>query len=49
MFRFRAGRKIKYKDTDGNVINDPEMTKLAKQFFESISQKESRTDASICE
>jgi len=34
-----ARRKIKYKDTDGNVINDLEMTKLAKQFFESISQK----------
>jgi len=34
-----ARRKIKYKDTDGNVINDPEMTKLAKRFFESISQK----------
>ena len=34
-----ARKKIKYKDTDGNVINDPEMTKLAKQFFESISQK----------
>lgn len=34
-----ARKKIKYKDTDGNVINDPEMTKLAKRFFESISQK----------
>ena len=34
-----ALKKIKYKDTDGNVINDPEMTKLAKRFFESISQK----------
>ena len=34
-----ARKKIKYKDIDGNVINDPEMTKLAKQFFESISQK----------
>jgi hypothetical protein len=34
-----ARRKIKYKDTDGNIINDPEMTKLAKQFFESISEK----------
>ena len=32
-------KKIKYKDSDGNVINDPEMTKLAKRFFESISQK----------
>ena len=34
-----ARKKIKYKDTDGNVINDPEMTKLAKRFFESIYQK----------
>ena len=34
-----ARKKIKYKDIDGNVINDPEMTKLAKRFFESISQK----------
>ena len=29
-------RKIKFKDKDGNVITDPEMTGLASKFFNSI-------------
>lgn len=34
-------RKIKFKDTDGNVVADPEMSKLAPMFFESIKNKSS--------
>jgi hypothetical protein len=34
-----ARRKIKFKDTDGNVITDPEMTTLARKFFLSIKEK----------
>ena len=34
-------RKIKFKDTDGNVVTDPEMLKLAPMFFESIKEKSS--------
>lgn len=34
-------RKIKFKDTDGNVVTDPEMIKLAPMFFESIKEKSS--------
>jgi hypothetical protein len=34
-------RKIKFKDTDGNVVTDPEMVKLAPMFFESIKNKSS--------
>ena len=30
---------VKFKDKDGNVITDPEMTTLAKKFFESIQEK----------
>lgn len=32
-------RKIKFKDKDGSVITDPEMTVLAKKFFISIKEK----------
>jgi len=32
-------RKVKFKDKDGNVITDPEMTTLTKKFFESIKEK----------
>lgn len=32
-------RKVKFKDKDGNVITDPEMTTLARKFFESIKEK----------
>jgi hypothetical protein len=34
-----ARRKIKYKDENGHVTPDPEMTKLATKFFESIKDK----------
>jgi hypothetical protein len=34
-------RKIKFKDTEGNIVTDPEMTKLAPMFFESIKSKSS--------
>ena len=34
-----ARRKIKFKDKDGNIITDPEMTNLATKFFESIQEK----------
>jgi hypothetical protein len=29
-------RKVKYKDEEGNLVDDPEMTKLAKKFFMAI-------------
>lgn len=32
-------RKVKFKDKDGNMITDPEMTTLAKKFFNSIKEK----------
>jgi hypothetical protein len=31
-----ARRKVKYKDEEGNLVDDPEMTKLAKKFFMAI-------------
>jgi hypothetical protein len=31
-----ARRKIKYKDEEGNLVDDPEMTKLCKKFFIAI-------------
>ncbi len=34
-----ARRKVKFKDKDGNVITDPEMTALATKFFNSIKNK----------
>ena len=32
-------RKVKFKDKDGNIITDPEMTTLARRFFASIKDK----------
>jgi hypothetical protein len=32
-------RKVKFKDKDGNLITDPEMTTLATKFFDSIWDK----------
>jgi hypothetical protein len=32
-------RKVKFKDNDGNVITDPEMTTLVVKFFDSIKDK----------
>jgi hypothetical protein len=32
-------RKVKFKNKDGKVITDPEMTVLAVKFFESIKEK----------
>ena len=32
-------RKVKFKDNDGNVITDPDMTNLATKFFNSIKDK----------
>ena len=34
-----ARRKVKFKDKDGNVITDPEMSNLAEKFFNSIKDK----------
>ena len=34
-----ARRKVKFKDPDGNVITDPEMSTLATKFFQSIKDK----------
>ena len=34
-----ARRKVKYKDDDGKLAVDPEMTKLSKKLFESIKTK----------
>jgi hypothetical protein len=34
-----ARRKVKFKDNEGNVITDPEMSVLAVKFFESIKEK----------
>jgi hypothetical protein len=32
-------RKVKFKDNDGNMITDFEITTLAKKFFLSIKKK----------
>lgn len=32
-------RKVKFKDKDGNMITDPEMSSLATKFFQSIKDK----------
>jgi hypothetical protein len=32
-------RKVKFKDKDGNIITDPEMSGLATKFFNSIKDK----------
>ena len=34
-----ARRKVKFKDDEGNVITDPEMSTLATKFFQSIKDK----------
>jgi hypothetical protein len=34
-----ARRKIKYKDSNGNVITDPDMTKLSFKLFDSIKSR----------
>ena len=34
-----ARRKIKFKDSNGNVITDPEMNRLAILFYNSIKDK----------
>ena len=34
-------RKIKYKDSDGNLIDDPEMTKVTQKLFKAIEEKNS--------
>ena len=34
-----ARRKVKFKDREGNIITDPEMTNLATKFFNSIKDK----------
>ena len=34
-----ARRKIKYKDSDGNIITDPEMSKLSSKLFDSIKSR----------
>ncbi len=33
-----ARRKVKYKDETGNLVNDPEMTKLSHRFFTAIEE-----------
>jgi len=35
-------RKIKFKDSDGHLVTDPEMVKLAPMFFDSIKDKSSQ-------
>jgi hypothetical protein len=32
-------RKVKYKDSDGNVITDPEMSNITQKLFESIKSR----------
>lgn len=32
-------RKVKFKNRDGDIITDPEMTSLATKFFNSIKDK----------
>ena len=34
-------RKIKYKDSEGNLIDDPEMTKVTQKLFKAIEEKNS--------
>lgn len=31
-------RKVKYKDSDGNIVEDPDMIKLSKKFFKAIEE-----------
>jgi len=37
-----ARRKVKYKDTDGKVVTDPEMSKLSQKLFKAIDTKNDR-------
>lgn len=32
-------RKVKFRNEDGNIVTDPEMTSLGKKFFQSIKDK----------
>ena len=34
-----ARRKVKFKESDGTLINDPEMNRLASKFFQSIKDR----------
>ena len=34
-----ARRKVKFKESDGTLINDPEMNRLATKFFQSIKDR----------
>jgi hypothetical protein len=34
-----ARRKIKYRDANGEILTDPEMSTLSRKFFESIADK----------
>jgi hypothetical protein len=34
-------RKIKYKDSEGNLVDDPEMTKVTQKLFKAIEEKNS--------
>ena len=34
-------RKIKYKDSEGNLIDDPEMSKVTQKLFKAIEEKNS--------
>ena len=36
-------RKLKYKDENGNLIEDPEMIKLSQKLFKAIEEKEFHT------
>lgn len=42
-----ARRKIKYKNKEGDLLEDPEMTKLAQKFFQTIETKNTEL-ADIC-
>jgi hypothetical protein len=35
-------RKIKYKDEEGSVVDDPEMTKLCQKLFQAINERNSK-------
>jgi len=34
-----ARRKVKFKDSQGNIVTDPEMSSIATKFFQSIKDK----------
>jgi hypothetical protein len=35
-------KRIKYKDEEGNIIDDPEMSKLSQKFFKAIEEPNSK-------